>query len=280
MTRIEEHVLGEIVARRYCPTLEPEYALVISHGLGGHGDMYDRFGTHHAARGVDVWSYHAPGHGKSAKTRPKGQFTLEEWTQASVDYAEHVAATTGVPVFVVGSSLGVAATYSALACDAAEGAILMGAATVPGSPFLERLAEPLRSPALDALVATYGRSMRFDLDIFVDYDTDYGYDGAAAQKKLDPWITWSYDLASWMSLARYQPPVPIGENTKPILVIAGDQDVMFPPDTIREAAAAIAGPVDVEILPDGSHQLLMFDTQRFSDAVDVFVRRHIDGRTP
>ncbi len=273
--RIEEHLLGDIVARRYRSESEPTYALVVSHGLGGHGDMYDRFGTHHAARGVDIWSYHAPGHGKSAKTRPKGQFSMEEWTQASIDYTEHVATTTGLPVFLVGSSLGVAACYSALAIDAAEGAILMGAAMVPGTPFVDQLAEPLRSPALDQLVDTYGRSLRFDLDIFVDYDADYGYDGAAAQKKLDPWITWSYDLASWMSIGRYQPPVPVTENTKPILVISGDQDVMFPPDTITAMADAIAGPVETVILADGSHQLLMFDTERFSDAVHDFVNRHL-----
>ena len=107
----EEHMLGELHAYRYRGD-NPQYALVISHGIGAHGGIYDIFCTHHAARGVDIWSYSAPGHGKSTTTRPRGQWNMKEWAEASVAYAEHVKRTTGLPVFTLGSSLGVAAAFS------------------------------------------------------------------------------------------------------------------------------------------------------------------------
>jgi len=98
----EEHMLGELHAYRYRGD-NPQYALVISHGIGAHGGIYDIFCTHHAARGVDIWSYSAPGHGKSTTTRPRGQWNMKEWAEASVAYAEHVKRTTGLPVFTLAS---------------------------------------------------------------------------------------------------------------------------------------------------------------------------------
>jgi alpha-beta hydrolase superfamily lysophospholipase len=85
----EEHVVNELHAYRYRGP-DPQYALVISHGIASHGGIYDAFCEHHAARGVDIWSYSAPGHGKSTTNRPRGQWTLDEWAAAGATYAEHV----------------------------------------------------------------------------------------------------------------------------------------------------------------------------------------------
>ena len=133
----EEHVLNEIHAYRYCGE-DPKYALIISHGIASHGAIYDIFCGHHAARGVDIWSFDAPGHGKSTTNRPRGQWTMAEWADAAAMYAEHVKKLTGLPVFTLGSSLGVAAAYSALYSDAITGGILMGSPAVPGGAALRR----------------------------------------------------------------------------------------------------------------------------------------------
>ena len=45
----EEHLLGELHAYRYRAD-NPKYALVVSHGIGGHGGIYDVFCTHHAGK--------------------------------------------------------------------------------------------------------------------------------------------------------------------------------------------------------------------------------------
>ena len=270
--KVENHMIGEIHCRRYVSD-NPSYAILISHGLGGHGGMYDRFGTHQAAKGADVWSYDAPGHGQSTSTRPRGKFEMQEWVDAGLSYIEYIHSNTGLPVFTLGSSLGVAAAYTCLASDHAIGAITMGASLIPGTPPFERMAAPHRGEGIPALLAAMGRAARFDVGSFVSYDEDYGYKGAEQQKRQDPWITWSYDLASMHSFFNYSPQIPVTKNAKPILVTAGSKDAMFSVEQIESMARAIAGPVDVEIIEGGSHQLLMFDTERFSKAVSGFVGR-------
>ena len=245
----ENHVHNEIHASRYRGN-DARYALVISHGIASHGAIYDKFCVHHAANGVDIWSFDAPGHGKLTTNRPRGQWTLEEWADASAMYAEHVKAETGLPVFSLGSSLGVAAAY--------VGGILMGGASIPGTPRLEALAPLWRSPDVQKLLAALGRSARLDCGIFFNFDEDYGFAGAGEQKRLDPWNTWTYDLASWGSLFTFEPRIPVTENRKPILIASGGKDPTFPPEIMRKAAAAIAGPVEYYCLEEGTHQLCYF----------------------
>ncbi len=272
--QIEQHMIGEIHARRY-PSDNPQYAVLISHGLGGHGGMYDRFGTHHSARGADIWSYDAPGHGQSTSTRPRGQFEMQEWVDAGHAYIEFIKQETGLPVFTLGSSLGVAAAYSCLENESAKGCILMGATLVPGTPTFNQMGACFQNDGVGDLIKSFGRSARFEVKNFVSYDEDYGYKGAEDQKRLDPWITWSYDLGSFHSFFNYKPVVAVTDNAKPILVTAGSEDAMFSEDRVRTMASAIVGPVSVDIIEGGSHQLLMFETARFSDAVHKFVEEQL-----
>lgn len=181
----EEHLLDEIYAYRYCGD-HPRYALIISHGIASHGGIYDKFRVHHAQKGADIWSFDAPGHGKSTTNRPRGQWTLEEWTAASVLYAEHVKKETGLPVFTLGSSLGVASAFCALHSDVVDGAILMGSPIVPSTPVLSMMGEPWKNEAVDQIIAQAGRAARLDCSILFSFDEDYGYAGAGEQKRLDP----------------------------------------------------------------------------------------------
>jgi len=267
---VENYVLGEIFARRYRGP-KPRYALVVSHGIGAHGGIYDVFCTHHAAKGVEIWSYDAPGHGRSTTTRPRGQWTMAEWVDAGVRYAEHVKAETGLPVFTLGSSLGVAAAYCALHSDAIRGAILMGAPAIPSTPMMTMRGAAWRSEAMREMLAATGRAARLDVGILFNFDVDYGYPGAGEQKRLDPFNTWSYDLASWASLFTYDPKIPVGENVKPVFVAAGEKDASFPPAIMTMTAESIAGPVKLKIFEGATHQLMLFHTKEFSDALDEFV---------
>lgn len=270
----EEHVLNEIHAYRYCGD-EPQYALVISHGIASHGAIYDVFCCHHADKGVDIWSYDAPGHGKSTTNRPRGQWDMTEWVQASRDWAATVKQTTGLPVFTLGSSLGVGAAIAAISSPDVTGAICMGSPIVPGSELLQNMGAPWRSDDVKAMLEQLGRAARLDINILFNFDEDYGYKGAGEQKRMDPWNTWTYDLASWASLFQYEPPQPPGDNTKPVLYTAGEKDPTFPPDVIRAAAGAIGGPVEVRIFDDASHQLMLFHTQDFSNSVHDFCLANI-----
>jgi pimeloyl-ACP methyl ester carboxylesterase len=270
----EQHVLNEIHAYRYRGD-DPRYALVISHGIASHGGIYDIFCCHHADKGADIWSFDAPGHGKSTTNRPRGQWTLAEWVDASVNYAEHVRQATGLPVFTLGSSLGVAAAYGALHSDAIRGGILMGSPLVPGGPVLARAAPLWKSEAVQAVLQLTGRAARLDCGILFNFDEDYGYSGAGEQKRLDPWNTWSYDLASWATLFTYEPRIAPGANRKPILVACGEADPSFKPEVMKGVADAIAGPVEFFCLPGGKHQLMLFHTEAFSNKVHDWVLKQI-----
>lgn len=262
----ETHVLGEIFAHRFRGP-DPTYALVISHGVGGHGGIYDKFCVQHAQAGADVWAYDAPGHGRSTTTRPRGQWTLAEWAEACVRYAEHVKAETGLPVFTLGSSLGVAAAFSALHSDAVAGAVLMGSPAVPSGPALTAAGAVWRTEGAGRLLQSMGRSARLDVGLLFNFDEDYGYAGAGEQKRLDPFNTWSYDMSSWASLFTYDPKIPASRNAKPVLVSCGGKDPNFPKPVMEATAKAIAGPVEFYCLEEGGHQLMLFHTEVYSGVV-------------
>lgn len=270
----ETHVLNEIFAHRFAGP-DPKYALVISHGIGAHGGIYDRFCVHHAAKGVDIWSYDAPGHGRSTTNRPRGQWTMAEWVDAGVMYAQHVKAETGLPVIAMGSSLGVAAAFSSLHAEAVIGAVLMGSPAVPSGPALTAAGAAWRSESAQQVLKAAGRAARLDVGILFNFDEDYGYAGAGEQKRLDPWNTWTYDLASWASLFTYDPPVPASRNTKPVLVSSGARDPSFPKAVMQATADAIAGPVEFYCLEEGTHQLMLFHTETYSAAVHDWALRHV-----
>jgi pimeloyl-ACP methyl ester carboxylesterase len=270
----EEHVLNEIHAYRYCGN-DPKYALVISHGIASHGAIYDVFCCHHAAKGVDIWSFDAPGHGKSTTNRPRGQWDMAEWAEASAMYADHVRKHTGLPVFTLGSSLGVAPAFGALYSDAVTGGILMGSTAVPGGPTLGPPAAIWKSESVQAMLSMVGRAARLDCGILFNFDEDYGYAGAGEQKRLDPWNTWSYDLASWSTLFTYEPKVPVDKNAKPILFACGEKDPTFPPEKVKKVADSISGPVEYYCLEGGSHQLMLFHTEDFSSKVHEWVQQYI-----
>jgi len=270
----ENHVLKEIYAHRFCGP-DPKYALVISHGIGGHGGIYDQFCETHAAKGVDIWAYDAPGHGKSTTNRPRGQWTMEEWATATVDFAEHIKAESGLPVFALGSSLGVAAAYSSLHSDAISGAILMGSPAIPSGPLVSAMAAAWKSDDVQMILGLMGGALRLDIGRLFNFDEDYGYVGAGEQKKLDPWNTWSYDLASWASLFTYEPKVPVQSNRKPIHMSCGENDPNFPPAQMQAVADSISGPVEFSSMKDASHQLMLFHTDEYSKLIHEWTLKQI-----
>ncbi|MET7695186.1 alpha/beta hydrolase [Streptomyces sp. NPDC005483] len=271
----EEHVVGETFVYRFAqPGAEADHVLLVQHGTGGHGGIYDTFGAHYAGLGAEVWCMDAPSHGRSRTTRPAGRFTLEEWVTAAVEVGDHIAAETGLPVFIKGSSLGAAAAYCAYAAsDTFAGAVLMGYA-IPSSPFVPA-DNPFRSAAFEQLVARFGDALQFDIARFTDFDTDYGYAGAERQKRQDALNTWSYDLASFGSIMRYDPVVPLAANAKPILFTVGEKDPLFPPEVVRMVVDATSGPVELYVQPGGGHQLMLFHTAEYAGVVSDWCRKKL-----
>lgn len=262
----QEHMIGEVFSYRFAGP-DADHALLIQHGLAGHGGIYDNFCAHHAVQGVDIWSMDAPGHGRSCISQRPGQFTMTQWVDAAVAYGEHIKAETGLPVIIKGSSMGAAAAYSAMAAapDVFEGAVLMGYG-IPSSPLIPT-DNPFRTEAFQALDQQWGGLFRLDIERFFDFDADYGYVGAAEQKKADPNNLWFYDMSSWATLFTFDPAVSLAENTKPILYTVGEDDPTFPPAIAQLVVDATSGPVEFHIEPKGKHQLMLFHTDAYSALV-------------
>jgi fermentation-respiration switch protein FrsA (DUF1100 family) len=96
---------------------------------------------------------------------------------------------------------------------------------------------------------------------------------SSEQKKADPLNTWYYELRAFASFFRYDPVVPISQNTKPIFYTVGERDTTFGPDVAKMVADATAGPVELYVHPDGMHQLMLSHTVAYSDVVLEWCRR-------
>ncbi|WP_419865009.1 alpha/beta hydrolase [Candidatus Poriferisodalis sp.] len=268
-------MLGEVFSYRFAGP-DPDHALLVMHGIASHGGIYDNFGAHYAAQGAEVWCMDAPGHGRSCISQRPGQWTFEQWVDAAVAYGDHITDTTGLPVIIKGSSLGAAAAYCAMAAsETFPGSVLMGF-MIPSSPMMKPT-NVFRTEAFEKLSAIMGDKFVLHIERFFDFDTDYGYVGAAEQKKADPYNTWFYDMSSWGSLFRYDPAVPLAENTKPILFTVGENDPTFPPEVARRVTDATAGPVELYMEPQGKHQLMLFHTHQYTDVVTDWCRHLING---
>lgn len=147
---------------------------------------------------------------------------------------------------------------------------------IPSSPWIPT-DNPFRSEAYEQIEAQFGEVFRLDIDRFFDFDEDYGYKGAKEQKHADPNNVWHYDMASWASIFRYDPVVPIGENTKPILYTVGELDPTFPVPVAQRVVDATSGPTEFYVHPQGTHQLMLFHTVEYSKVVLKWTRNTLDG---
>jgi hypothetical protein len=119
--RCEQHVMHQMLGSRH-PGVAADHAIVVYSGSASRPGILDTFCAHHADRGVDVWKLDAC-------------FSPEGWTEDVAARGAHVAQTTRLPVFVVGSTRNAADIYCALQIsDAFVGAVLIGDAIPPVLP--------------------------------------------------------------------------------------------------------------------------------------------------
>src|SRR5690606_16206837 len=111
------------------------------------------------------------------------------------------------------------------------------------------------SPDVIKASKLFGRALRFDIMRAIDFEKDYGFAGAADQRRFDSLNLESYDFASLVSMIAYDPVVPPEQNEKPILYTYGADDQMTPVAEVERAARSIAGPVRYELIAGGKHQL-------------------------
>jgi pimeloyl-ACP methyl ester carboxylesterase len=119
--RCEQHVKNQMLDSRY-PSVDADHAIVVNSGNDSRPRILDAFCAHHASRGVDVWKLDA-------------RFSPEEWAEGLAAWGAHVAQSTSLPVFLVGSTRSAADVYRALqVSDVYFGAVLIGDAGPPVLP--------------------------------------------------------------------------------------------------------------------------------------------------
>jgi hypothetical protein len=102
--------------------VDADHAIVVHPRIASHPADLDGFCAHHADRGVDVWT-------------PDDRFSFEGSAEGLVALGAHVAETTRLPVFLVGSSLSATAIFRTLqVSDVFFGAVLIDDASPPVSP--------------------------------------------------------------------------------------------------------------------------------------------------
>ncbi|MCS1411715.1 MAG: Monoacylglycerol lipase [Verrucomicrobia subdivision 3 bacterium] len=261
-----------------------EYSLLIVHGIGGHGGTYDVFCEPLSQSGVNVYSMDLRGHGKAANEN--GIWRFEEWL-GDMDHAakEMLRRHPGKPVFALGSSLGAGAAFHVLAVsDAISGAVLMGMASLHESPpKLGSVAGGLyrihNTPEAHTIAEEFGDadSHKYDLVNVLDWNKNYAANDPDILKKkqADKLRAWKYGYASMHSYWTYIPPIPPALNSKPVLASCGEDDLITPYDYVKNAVSQIGGPVSVEIVPKGTHQLMLYHTDVYIPIVDGWIRRQV-----
>ena len=111
--RCEQHVMNQMLGSRY-PGVDADHAIVVESGNVLWPGILDSFCAHHVNRGVDIWKLN-------------GHFSPEGWAEGLAACGAHVAQTTSLPVFLVGSTRRATDIYRALhVSDVFSGAVLIG----------------------------------------------------------------------------------------------------------------------------------------------------------
>jgi len=131
----EQRVMKQMLGSR-CPGVDADHAIVVHAGNASRPGILDSFCAHHARRGVDVW-------------KPDTRFSHEGRVKVVAAWGAHVAQTTRLPVFIMGSAESAADIYRALhVSDVFFGAVLIGdvrpsVSPEPLNPSLRRNTKPV-----------------------------------------------------------------------------------------------------------------------------------------
>lgn len=255
-----------------------EYALVLVHGAAGHSECYHDFAEHFRRHfPATVWAFDLTGHGRTPGA--PGVFTFEDFLEDVRAVADHAAERTGLRVVLHGSSLGGEIAFHALArCPRVAGAVCMDILLNDELPMSWAI-RLMRSPLADRLAWALGDRVRVPLRPSIDFKAAYQDDPDLMPKKLaDPFYVWWYGFKSYHSVFNYTPAEPSAANTKPVLLACGEQDEVVNLEHVRACFERIGGPKDLFVMPGGGHQLMLFETDVYSRAVDSWIRERALGR--
>ena len=227
MRHIENHTKGggglQLYWQGWLPDGEPKGILLIAHGLAEHCGRYAHVGEALAERGYAAYAIDHRGHGKSG-----GKRTLIDSIDQTVADLHAFAATMagnhpGVPVFLLGHSMGgaIAYAYALKHQGELEGLVLSAPAVViegvnPVTLAMGRILSRIAPGA--GVVQLDGTAVSRDPEVVKRYDSDpLNYRGKVAARTAAELV----DLAG-------AAPERLREITVPLLVFQGTADRLVP----------------------------------------------------
>ncbi len=244
---------GLSLHRRAWLSGSPERTLLLVHGWAEHGGRYDELGGWLAERGCAVHAYDQRGHGRSGGSRGHVRSFDELLDDLEQVLGEVRRAHAGLPLFLLGHSMGglVVATFLAERDAALAGAILSGAAlALAQSPSRGRVAAArwLRrlAPRLPSGNGVDPQGLSRDPEVVRRYLAD-----PLVHRRM------TVSLASEM-LRMLSRTAAAGSRVRvPTLVLHGAEDPICAPQGSRHFAAAlrVEGSA-LQILPGLRHEIL------------------------
>lgn len=246
------------------PAELPAPTVVFVHGLTGNAFFYsDMLGRTNflaalADEGVNVVALDLQGHGLSEGRR--GDVSFRDAMENIGEAVSYATGRFGGPVGLAGSSLGgVLAFYAALEDERVRAVACHNAADLRDvSPLAIRWRQRAGVALGDELRALAERLPRLRVparalisfhDVFEDPSKERVWRRA-------PRMVWSYTLRSCVSLFQDPGDKPALEAmTKPVLILAGEEDRIFPVATQEGLARRLGASAEVFVLPGAGHML-------------------------
>ncbi|MCW2961244.1 MAG: hypothetical protein JWM25_1024 [Thermoleophilia bacterium] len=241
-------------------------------GLSNHALGYADFEWKLSQLGWNVVAVDLRGHGRSSS--PRGEFTNDTIIEDIAVAGAYAQERFGLPVGVMGSSLG--GYYALLAANAIDG--LFAAVShwiyLPDQPMTprDRFAKPLA-----LLLDRVAPKLKLPTRSIANWDA-VSDDPVLKQHCFDdPMMVWKYSASSLASAFRYVPTTPLTELRVPHLVVIGEKDAMTPMSYTRGIYEQLVGDKEWITIPNAGHMGGLVEHQaEMLAAVDGFFGRRVE----
>ncbi|MFX1274608.1 MAG: alpha/beta fold hydrolase [Promethearchaeota archaeon] len=218
---------------------EYDKTIIFIHGTTVYSRFYAEFCYTLFKKGYRIIAPDLIGHGMSEGKR--GHFTMKEFTQTIYDVTSYVIEKHGANVFVIGSSLGgITALYSAANDNRLKGAICHNAAIFNENAYkkiinIKGILNYLKGavPFLAKILPTFRLSTLLYLD-FYKLAKGEEYIKRIDLVLKDEILALKYTLKSLRTQMREPMKRPVEKIETPVMIINGDEDVLFSVDYMKE----------------------------------------------
>jgi len=242
----------DLFARAWLPERAERNVLLV-HGWAEHSGRYEHAGAWLAARGCAVHAYDHRGHGRSAGPRGHARRFADLLDDLEIALARARAEAPGLPLFLVGHSMGGLVVASFVAARDPE---LTGAAT-SGAALALADVPPRFQLALLRLLARVAPRLRMARPIAPDALSRDPEVGRAYAE--DPLVLRAITLgfgAAFLGAALRDPPA-AGAVRVPMLLLHGADDALCPAEGSRRFHAGLTSPgSELRVYPGLRHEIL------------------------